>query len=166
MKGMLLRTESGALIAKDAIVVGDVELGPDANVWFGCVLRGDDEPITVGERTNIQDASVVHVDFGYPTVIGRDVTIGHKAMIHGCEIGDSCLIGMGSILLTGCRIGEGSIIAAGALVGEGVEIPPGSVVMGMPGRVRRQVTREEMESFESRARHYVQRARAYSERGT
>jgi carbonic anhydrase/acetyltransferase-like protein (isoleucine patch superfamily) len=161
MRGMMQRLESGAMVGQGVIVVGDVRLAADVNVWFGSVLRGDDEPITIGEATNVQDGTVVHVDIGYPTVIGNRVTIGHKAMIHGCTIGDLALIGMGSILLTGCKIGEGSVIAAGALVPEDFVVPPRSLVMGMPCKVRRQVNDAELTEMAWSARHYVERARTY-----
>ncbi len=161
MKGRFRRLEGGALVAEGVVLVGDLRLAADANLWFGTVLRGDDEPIEVGEATNIQDGCVVHVDIGHPTRIGKRVSIGHKAMIHGCTIEDSCLIGMGAILLTGCRIGERSIVGAGALVPEGVVIPPRSLVLGMPGKVRREIRPEEAEDQDRRARHYVERARSY-----
>jgi len=161
MKGLMTKTETGAYVAQGAIVVGDVRLAEGANVWFGCVLRGDDEPITVGERSNIQDGTVVHVDWDYPVVIGKDVTIGHKAMIHGCEIGDGCLIGMGAILLTGCKIGERSIVAAGAVVTEGAVIPPGSLVAGIPGKIKRELGEDERERLSSGAEHYIERAQTY-----
>lgn len=161
MRGHFVELPSGALVAKNAVVVGDVRLGTGTNVWFTCVLRGDDEPISIGARSNVQDGSVVHVDFGYPVTIGEDVTIGHKAMIHGCEIGDGALIGMGAILLTGCKVGAHSIIGAGALVPEGMVIPPRSLVVGLPAKVRREVTEAERERMVFSAEHYVERARNY-----
>jgi carbonic anhydrase/acetyltransferase-like protein (isoleucine patch superfamily) len=161
MKGMFTRSPSGALIAQSAVVVGDVSLGEDSNIWFHTVLRGDDEPIRVGRGVNIQDGCVVHVDLGYATEIHDFVSIGHKAMIHACTIEEHCLIGMGSILLTGCRIGAYSIIAAGALIPENAIIPPRSLVLGMPGRVRRLITDEEAQDNERRARYYVKRAQSY-----
>ena len=126
-----------AFAAPTADIIGDVTLAAGASVWFGCVLRADIAPITVGARSNVQDLTVVHVDRGKPTRIGEDVAIGHRAIIHGCEIGDGCLIGMGAIVLSGARIGAGSIVAAGALITEGMEVPPGSLVVGLPGRVVR-----------------------------
>lgn len=133
------RIDPSAFVAPSADVVGDVTLGRETSVWYGCVLRGDIAPIRVGEQTNIQDLTVVHVDVDSPTVIGSRVGIGHRAIIHGCTIEDGCLIGMGAIILSGARIGEGSLVAAGAVVTEGAEVPPGSLVIGVPGRVVRQV---------------------------
>ena len=161
MQGRFIREESGALLAKDAVVVGDVRLAEDSSVWFTCVLRGDDEPITIGARTNVQDGTIVHVDFGHPVVIGDDVTIGHRAIIHGCQIGDACLIGMGATLLTGCEIGAQSIIGAAALVPEGMVVPPRSLVLGVPGKVVRTLRADEMERIAFGAKHYVERARDY-----
>ncbi|HHI79656.1 MAG TPA: gamma carbonic anhydrase family protein [Planctomycetes bacterium] len=161
MKGKFHRTASGALVAEGAVVVGDVQLGEESNIWFGSVLRGDDEPIRVGRGVNIQDGCVVHVDLGYGTEIHDYVSIGHKAMIHACTIEEHALIGMGAILLTGCRIGAYSIIGAGALIPEKAVIPPRSLVLGMPGRVRREITDEEAQDNERRARYYIQRAQSY-----
>jgi carbonic anhydrase/acetyltransferase-like protein (isoleucine patch superfamily) len=150
-----------AMVADNATVVGDVRLGADVGIWFGVTMRGDDSWIEIGDETNVQDNSCVHVDIGAPLRIGRGVTIGHGVIVHGVEIGDYALIGMGSIILGGARIGEYSLIGAGALVRENAVIPPRSVVLGMPGKVVRQVTAEEMEAMRWRARHYVQRARSY-----
>lgn len=161
MRGKMQRLESGAMAAEGATIVGEVRLKRDANIWFGCVLRGDDEAITVGEATNIQDGTIIHVDLGYPTVIGRGVTIGHGALVHGCTVGDHALIAMGAIVLTGATIGEESIIAAGALVPEGAQIPPRSLVMGLPGTVRRELRADEIEEIHWKSRHYVERARAF-----
>jgi carbonic anhydrase/acetyltransferase-like protein (isoleucine patch superfamily) len=156
-----LRRVGRAMIADNAVVVGDVRLGEDANVWFGVTIRGDDARIEIGDQTNVQDNTVVHVDLDAPFRIGAGVTIGHAAILHGVEVGDFALIGMGSRLLSGCRIGEYSIIGAGALVVENAVIPPRSLVLGMPGVVRRQVTEEEIEAAHWRAKHYVERARSY-----
>ena len=156
-----LRRRGAAMVADNAVVVGDVRLGRDVSVWFGVTIRGDDSAIEIGDDANVQDNTVVHVDVDAPLRIGRGVTIGHAAILHGVEVGDYCLIGMGSRLLGGCRIGEYSIIGAGALVPENAVIPPRSVVLGMPGKVRREVTDEEMAAMRWRAAHYVQRARSY-----
>jgi len=150
-----------AMVADNATVVGDVRLGADVGIWFGVTIRGDDSWIEIGDDTNVQDNSCVHVDIGAPLRIGRGVTIGHGVIVHGVEIGDYSLIGMGSIILGGARIGEYSLIGAGALVRENAVIPPRSVVLGMPGKVVRQVTEGEMEAMRWRAKHYVQRARSY-----
>jgi carbonic anhydrase/acetyltransferase-like protein (isoleucine patch superfamily) len=131
-----------AYIAPSATVVGDVTLEAHASVWYGCMLRGDIAPITVGPETNIQDLTVVHVDPGRGTVIGPRVGIGHRAIIHGCDIEEGCLIGMGAIVLSHAVIGGGSVIAAGALVREGMRVPPGSLVVGVPGRIVRRVDDE------------------------
>lgn len=156
-----LRRRGGAMIADNATVVGDVRLGNDVGIWFGVTIRGDDSWIEIGDDTNVQDNTCVHVDVNAPLRIGRGVTIGHGVIVHGVEIGDYALIGMGSIVLGGARIGEYSLVGAGALVKENAVIPPRSVVLGMPGRIVRAVTDDEMETMRWRARHYVQRARSY-----
>ncbi len=129
-------------VAPGAHVIGDVRLCAGVSIWFGAVLRGDNEPLILGEGTNIQENSVLHTDMGYPLTIGAHVTVGHKAMLHGCTIGDGSLIGMGATVLNGARIGRGCLIGAGALVTEGKEIPDGSLVMGAPGRVVRSLDAE------------------------
>lgn len=150
-----------AMVADNATVVGDVRLGRDVGIWFGVTIRGDDSWIAIGDDTNVQDNTCVHVDVGEPLRIGKGVTIGHGVIVHGVEIGDYTLVGMGAIVLAGARIGEYSLIGAGALIKENAIIPPRSVVLGMPGRIVRQVTDQEMEGMRWRARHYVQRARSY-----
>jgi carbonic anhydrase/acetyltransferase-like protein (isoleucine patch superfamily) len=125
-----------AWIAPGAVVVGDVSIGATSSIWYGCVVRGDLEPIRIGEETNVQDLTVVHVDVDLPTFIGDRVTIGHRCVIHGCTVGDDTLVGMGAVLLSGCEIGAGSLIAAGAVVREGFVVPPRSVVAGIPAKVR------------------------------
>ena len=160
MVGRLVR-RGEAMVADNAVVLGDVRLGRDASVWFGVTIRGDDGLIEIGERTNIQDNTCVHVDVGAPHRIGRGVTVGHGVVLHGVEIGDYALIGMNATVLGGTKIGAYSIIGAGALVPEGVEIPEGSVVLGVPGKVRREVTADERRAMEWRASHYVDRARSY-----
>ncbi|MBM4061217.1 MAG: gamma carbonic anhydrase family protein [Planctomycetes bacterium] len=156
-----LRRSGRAMVADNAAVVGDVRLGDDVSVWFGVTIRGDDAPIEIGAETNVQDNSCVHVDLGVPLRIGRGVTIGHGVILHGVEVGDYALLGMGCIVLGGARIGEFSIVGAGALVKENAVIPPRSVVFGAPGKVARQVTGAEVEAMRWRARHYVLRARSY-----
>ena len=140
------------------MVLGDVTLGPHASVWYGCVLRGDMAPIVVGARSNVQDGTIVHVDEGKPALIGAQVGIGHRAVIHGCVIEDDCLIGMGSVLLNDVRIGSGSVVAAGAVVTEGTKVPPGSLVMGVPARVARPVDAALRERIRSTWTHYVTQA--------
>ncbi|MCM8749985.1 gamma carbonic anhydrase family protein [Thermomicrobiaceae bacterium CFH 74404] len=148
-------------IAEGARVIGDVVLGPGASVWFNAVLRGDTEQILIGEGTNIQDGAVVHADPGYPCVVGARVIAGHGAILHGCQIGDDCLIGMGAIVLNGARLGPGCIVAAGALIPERREIPERSLVMGVPARVVRAVTDAEVEEIRAAAERYRQRAAIY-----
>jgi carbonic anhydrase/acetyltransferase-like protein (isoleucine patch superfamily) len=148
-------------IAPGAIVVGDVQLGKDVSVWYNSVLRGDTALITVGEATNIQDLSMIHADPGLPCSVGSRVTVGHRVILHGCQIEDDCLIGMGAILLNRARVGRGSVIGAGALVLEGTEVPPGSVVVGFPGKVLRLVDEEMKQMIEHGWRHYVAEARRH-----
>jgi carbonic anhydrase/acetyltransferase-like protein (isoleucine patch superfamily) len=143
-------------IAANAIVVGDVTLKKNASVWFGAVLRGDNDPITVGENSNVQDNSVLHTDFGQPLVIGANVTIGHMVMLHGCAIGDGSLIGIGAIVLGGARIGRSCLIGAGTLITEGKEIPDYSMVVGAPGRVIRQLEPAQAAGLAMGAAHYVE----------
>jgi carbonic anhydrase/acetyltransferase-like protein (isoleucine patch superfamily) len=139
-------------------VIGDVRVGKDASVWFGAVLRGDINSILVGERTNIQDGCVLHVTHEHGVRIGRDVTVGHRAVVHGCTIADECLIGMGSVILDGVRIETHALVAAGAVVLEKTVVPEGSLVAGIPARVIRQLTGREREAISESARHYVEYA--------
>jgi carbonic anhydrase/acetyltransferase-like protein (isoleucine patch superfamily) len=158
------RVDPTAFVAPTAAVLGDVEIGPGASVWFHCVLRGDANAIRVGARANIQDLVVMHGDRvagDHPVIIGEDVTIGHGAVIHGCTLGDRVLVGMGAIILNGARIGDDSIVAAGALVREGAEIPPGSLVAGVPATVRRQVSAGERERIRGTGAAYQEYASHY-----
>lgn len=149
-------------VAEGARIIGDVHIGAGSSIWFNTVLRGDVNFIRVGKMTNIQDLSVVHVESGkYPVVIGDDVTIGHKALIHGCTVGNGCLIGMGAILMDNVDIGEGSIVAAGSLVTEGMKVPPNSVVKGFPAKVFREVLAEEKEWLKRSAKNYYELAQSY-----
>lgn len=150
-----------AFIAETADIIGNVEIGENANIWYSAVLRGDINRITVGRNTNVQDGAVVHADEGLETVIGENVTIGHNAIIHGCKIGNSCLIGMGAIVLNGAVIGENTIIGAGALVPQGKEIPSGSLVIGSPGKVIRNLTEDEIKLLEKSAKTYVELTKGY-----
>jgi carbonic anhydrase/acetyltransferase-like protein (isoleucine patch superfamily) len=143
-------------IAPDARVIGNVVIGEDVGIWFGAVLRGDNEPITVGAETNIQEHSVLHTDLGFPLTIGSGCTIGHRAILHGCTVGDNSLIGMGAIVLNGARIGANSLVGAGALVPEGKVYPDGSLIIGTPGRVMRTLTEEQIERLRQSARSYVE----------
>ena len=148
-------------IAPNAIIVGKVHLKKNSNIWFNTVLRGDVDQITIGENTNVQDGSVIHTDPGCPTIVGNGVTVGHVVMLHGCEIADDCLIGIGSIILNKAKIGKNSIIGANALVTENKIIPERSLVLGSPGKVIRQVTDEEIEGIKKNARHYVENFKRY-----
>ena len=139
LDGQEPQLDAAAWVAPGAHVMGRVQLAAQTSVWFGAVLRGDNEWISVGARTNVQENAVLHTDWGYPLMIGDDCTIGHKAMLHGCMIGDGTLIGMGATILNGAKIGRGCLIGACALITEGKDIPDGSLVMGSPGRVVRQL---------------------------
>lgn len=141
-------------IAPDAHVIGQVVLGQGASVWFGAVLRGDNEPITVGSGTNLQEGCILHTDIGHPLVVGRDCTIGHRVTLHGCTIGDETLVGMGATILNGAVIGRNCLIGAGALVTEDKEIPDGSLVVGAPGRVVRRLDDAEIARVRQSARNY------------
>jgi carbonic anhydrase/acetyltransferase-like protein (isoleucine patch superfamily) len=157
-----MRQVSDFFVASDAVVRGDVVLGPGANVWFGCVLRGDLARITLGPRANLQDGCVVHTDTDEPQTIEEGVVVGHRAVLHGRSVGRDTLVGMGAILLGGCEIGPECLIAAGALVPEGRRIPPRSVVMGTPGRVVRSVTDDEVRRTLGICAHYAELAGRYA----
>jgi carbonic anhydrase/acetyltransferase-like protein (isoleucine patch superfamily) len=144
-----------AWVAPNATVVGNVTIEEDASIWFNAVLRGDNEPIVVGQRSNVQDGCVLHTDPGCPLTIGPDCTIGHMVMLHGCTIGAGSLIGIGAIVLNGAKIGEGCLIGAGSLIGEGKVIPPHSLVFGSPGKVVRQLTDTDVARIRDGAMHYV-----------
>ena len=160
-----LRLHPTAWIAPGAVVVGEVSLGARSSVWFNSVLRGDTDRIEVGDDSNIQDNSTVHMDEGYPALIGNRVTVGHRAIVHGCVIEDDCLIGMGAVILSGARIGTGSLIAAGAVVREDQQIPPGSLAVGLPARVIGQVTEAHRAAIREGSEHYVALSREYLARG-
>lgn len=150
-----------AFVADSAQVMGHVTLGEDSSVWFGAVLRGDTETITVGAGSNIQDGSVLHADYGLPLVIGERVTVGHQVMLHGCTIGDESLIGIGAVVLNGAKIGKHCLVGARALVTEGKEFPDGSMILGSPAKVVRQLTPEQIEGLRRSAEHYIDNARRY-----
>lgn len=141
--------------------MGDVRLGRDASVWYNTVVRGDMAPIQIGDETNVQDLCMVHVDDGVPCTIGRRVGIGHRTILHGCTVDDECLIGMGSILLNGVRVGRGSVVGAGAVLTEGLEVPPGALVLGVPGRIVREVDDALRARIQSNWKHYVELARRH-----
>jgi len=150
-----------AWVADSAEVMGDVWLGDEVSIWFGVVVRGDTDRITVGARTNIQDLSVLHADLGMPLTIGSGVTVGHKAMLHGCSIGDDSLIGIGAVVLNGATIGRGCLVGAGALVTEGKSFPDGSMIIGSPAKVVRQLTPEQQQGLRRSADHYVANAQRF-----
>lgn len=150
---------TGAYLAEDVSLIGDVTVKPGASIWYGAVLRGDTDTIVIGENTSIQDNSVVHCAAGYPTIIGRDCVVGHNAILHSCTVEDGCLIGMGATLLDGCHIGKGSIVAAGAVVSPHKVIPPNTMVMGVPGRVVRELTEQDIVPIGWSVQHYLDYAR-------
>ena len=150
-----------AFIAPGATVLGDVTIGKEASVWYNSVIRGDMAPISIGEQTNIQDLSVLHVDVDLPCVVGSRVGVGHRAILHGCTVEDDCLIGMGSVLLNGVTVGAGSVVGAGALLTENTEVPPGSLVLGVPAKVMRDVDEELRVRISETARHYLELARLH-----
>jgi carbonic anhydrase/acetyltransferase-like protein (isoleucine patch superfamily) len=155
------RIHPTVFVAETATIVGEVTIYQDASVWFGAVIRGDADKIVIGEGTNVQDGVVIHCDTNLPTIIGKRVTLGHRAVVHGATIADNVIIGIGAIVLNGAKVGEYSIVAAGALVAEGKEIPPHSLVMGVPGKVVRQVTDEEIQRIKEGAQGYIERAKNY-----
>ena len=155
------KIDKDSWFAPNSVLIGNVTLKKDANVWFNATLRGDVEPITIGEGSNIQDGSVIHTDPGCPTIVGKGVTIGHMVMLHGCEIADDCLIGIGSTILNKTKIGKNCIIGANALVTENKIIPERSLVLGSPGKVVRQVTDEEIKHIKENARDYVENFKKY-----
>jgi carbonic anhydrase/acetyltransferase-like protein (isoleucine patch superfamily) len=154
--------DATAWVAPGSTIIGSVRMAPRASVWYGSVLRGDMEGISIGAGSNIQDGCVVHADPGFPTAVGSGVSVGHRVVLHGCTIGDDVLIGMGAVVLNGARIGSGSLVAAGAVVLEGVVIPPGSLVAGLPARVRRELSEEEQADIVRNADGYAARARSHA----
>jgi len=157
-----VHTDPDSWVAPNATLIGKVRLQKGASVWFGAVLRGDNELIDIGEDSNVQDGTVMHTDAGIELIIGKGVTIGHNAMLHGCSVGDYSLIGINAVILNGAKIGKHCIIGANSLIAEGKEIPDGSLVMGSPGKVVRQLTEAQMAMLQVSARHYVENARRYA----
>jgi carbonic anhydrase/acetyltransferase-like protein (isoleucine patch superfamily) len=156
-RGVMPRVHPTAYIDDSAQIIGDVDIGEESSVWMSAVVRGDVHAIRIGRRTNVQDGAIVHVMSGaHPTTIGDGVTVGHGAVVHGCTIEGMCLIGIGAIVLNGAHVGTGSIVAAGAVVPEGMKVPPRSLVMGVPGKVRRLLTQAELAEIQSYADRYVQ----------
>lgn len=151
-----------AWLAPTATLIGGVHLGAHASVWFGAVLRADNDDITLGAESNLQDNVVVHVDAGFPVRVGERVTVGHGTVLHGCTVQDDCLVGMGATVLNGVTVGRGSLVAAGTVLLEGTTVPPGSLVAGVPGKVRRELTAAERAAIAAGTADYVARARAYA----
>lgn len=160
---LIPQIHDSAWVAPSAQVMGRVVLEQDSSVWFGAVLRGDNEPILIGQGSNIQDASVLHSDIGMPMTVGQYVTVGHQAMLHGCTIGDGSLIGIGSIILNGARIGKNCLVGAGSLVTEGKEFPDGSMILGSPAKVVRHLTPEQIAGIRRNVLAYVDNARQFKE---
>ena len=161
LDGVAPQVAASAWVADSAQVMGNVVLGEDASVWFGTVVRGDTESITIGAGSNIQDASVLHADFGKPLVVGERVTVGHQVMLHGCTIGDESLIGIGAVVLNGAKIGKHCLVGAGALVTEGKEFPDGSMIIGSPARAIKTLSPEQIAGLRRSAEHYIDNARRY-----
>ncbi|MEP7075465.1 MAG: gamma carbonic anhydrase family protein [Acidobacteriota bacterium] len=151
-----------ALVTDDAIVIGDVEIGEDASVWFGSIVRGDVNYIRIGARTNIQDGTIIHVSSKtHPTILEEEITVGHRVTLHGCHVERGCLIGIGAILLDGVRVGANSLVGAGSLLTPGTQIPPRSLVLGSPARVKRELTEDELAGLERSWRNYVELIKHY-----
>nr|WP_272892095.1 gamma carbonic anhydrase family protein [Stutzerimonas stutzeri] len=157
-----VETHPESWVAPNATLVGKIRLDAGANVWFGAVLRGDNELIHVGVNSNVQDGSVMHTDMGYPLTLGTGVTVGHNAMLHGCTVGDYSLVGINAVILNGAKIGKYCIIGANTLIAEGKEIPDGSLVVGSPGKVVRELTEQQKKMLEASAAHYVHNAQRYA----
>ena len=155
-------SEKGAWVAPSASVMGNVHLADEASVWFNATLRGDNDPIRIGKRSNIQDNSVLHTDVGMPLTIGENVTVGHLVMLHGCTIGDNALIGMGATILNGAKVGSNCLVGAGSLITEGKEFPDGVLIVGSPARVVRELKPEEMTMLQASAQIYVDNATRFS----
>ena len=151
-----------AWVADNAQVMGRVSLAENASVWYGAVLRGDNDSISVGRNSNVQDGSVLHTDHGSPLVIGDDVTIGHQVMLHGCTVGDCTLVGIGSVVMNGARIGRHCIVGAGALITEGKQFPDGVLIVGSPAKVLRELSAEQIAGLQASARHYVAQQRRHA----
>jgi len=161
LEGRTPQIAADAYVAPTAVLIGDVTVAAGASVWFGAVLRGDNSAIVIGEGSNVQDNCVIHCAADLPTVVGQNVTIGHMAMLEGCEIEDGVLIGMGAIVLQRARVGSGSLIAAGAVVGEGVKIPPGVLAAGVPARVKKEIAGESQRWVQTAALEYQSKRLRY-----
>ena len=155
------KIDKDSWFAPNSVLIGNVTLKKDANVWFNATLRGDVEPITIGEGSNIQDGSVLHTDPGYKLNVGKGVTVGHKVMLHGCQIADDTLIGIGSIILNNAKIGKNCIVGANSLITENKIIPDNSLLVGSPGKILRKVTEEQIKAIHENAKHYVEGSKKY-----
>ena len=153
--------DASAYVADSATLIGKVTVEANASVWFGVTIRGDNERITIGENSNVQEGTVMHTDMGFPMVIGKNVSIGHQAMLHGCTVGDGSLIGIQAVLLNGARIGKGCLVGAGALVTEGKEFPDHSLILGSPAKVVRTLTEDDLLRLQGNADGYVERGRRF-----
>ncbi len=151
----------GVFIAPNSVIIGDCEIREKSTIWYGVIIRADMDKITIGEMTNIQDLTVIHCDEGKPTIIGSWITVGHRSILHGCQIEDECMIGMGSIILNRARIGKNSIVAAGSLVREDFFVPPRTLVAGVPAEIKREVKEEEVNWIKRVAEHYAQTGKRY-----
>ena len=164
-EGKTPKLDPNSWVAPNAVVIGNVDLKKDSNIWFNVTLRGDVETITIGEGSNIQDGSVLHTDPGYPLKVGKNVTVGHLVMLHGCTIGDNTLIGIGAVILNNAKIGKNCIIGAKALITEGSVIPDGSLVMGIPGKIKKELDAEEQKIPQLNAGFYVENYKRYKAQG-
>jgi carbonic anhydrase/acetyltransferase-like protein (isoleucine patch superfamily) len=162
LDGVQVSFDGASFVADNATVIGNVSLGVDASVWFNVVIRGDSELIRIGDSSNVQDGSVLHTDPGFPLTLGTGVTVGHKAMLHGCTVGDYSLIGINAVVLNGAKIGSHCLIGANALVPENMQIPDGSLVVGSPAKIKRLLSDEQKQSLESSAKHYVDNGRRFA----
>ncbi len=161
LDGVAPQLAASAWVADSAQVIGQVTLGEEASIWFGTVVRGDTDSITIGAGSNIQDACVLHADAGQPLLVGQRVTVGHQVTLHGCTIGDESLVGIGAVVLNGARIGKNCLVGAGSLVTEGKEFPDGSMIMGSPAKVVRQLSPEQIDGLRRSAQHYIDNARRF-----
>jgi carbonic anhydrase/acetyltransferase-like protein (isoleucine patch superfamily) len=160
-EGVTPRVSTTVFVANGAVLIGDVTVGDQSSIWFNAVLRGDNEPIVIGARSNVQDGCVLHTDPGFPCKVGDWVTVGHNVVLHGCQVSDGATIGMGATVLNGASIGAGALVAANALVLEGFEVPAGVLVAGVPAKIRRELTETDVARFRQNANEYVSRSRVY-----
>ncbi|WAM35694.1 gamma carbonic anhydrase family protein [Caldicellulosiruptor acetigenus] len=160
-KGKTPKIAPSAFVAENAVIIGDVEIGENSSVWFGCVLRCEENRIIIGKNTNIQDLTTIHTDHCCSVIIGDNVTVGHNVVLHGCEIGNNVLIGMGSIIMNGSKIGDNSLIGAGSLITQNTVIPPNTLVFGRPAKVIRELTPEEIEKIAISAKEYIELSNEY-----